>query len=110
MTRQSVGVAMHRAGDFVASRPDWLIERIARLPSTNLRVFVTLLLALTTAGHYYTSSWRPSTEWLGFILGLSGLDLAQFHSKRRTWVPQNGEADAALPHQDTSPEGSDRAV
>ena len=103
-------MAMHRAGDFVASRPDWLIERIARLPSTNLRVFVTLLLAMTTAGHYYTSTWQPSTEWLGFILGLSGLDLAQFHSKRRSDAAYVQAMNAAVPPQDVEEEGSARAL
>lgn len=89
MTRQSLGVAFREGGtkakDFMASRPDWFIERLAKVPTTNIRMFVTLYLAVRTAGHYFaTPGWTPSLEWLGFITALAGIDVTQWVKKRTT--------------------------
>lgn len=111
MTRKSVGIALRGAGGFVASRPDWILERLATLPTTNVRIFVTLVVFLATALRYLTdrTNWTPSIEWVGLILGMAGIDVAQFVSKRRTspeyLTAQNG-ADAPIPNQDVSPETS----
>lgn len=67
---------------------------LASLPSTNARVAVTLFIAVATAGRYLLSGigfgdfhfdiWEPSWDWLLFIAGMSGLDLASFYAKRKT--------------------------
>ena len=91
MTRRSVGVALGKAGGFVATRPDWILERLAKISTTNLRVFFTLTLATGTAIRYWTATdgWKPSLEWCGLILGLSGADVVQWTQKRRTqWRPE----------------------
>lgn len=73
------------AGQGIARAPDSFLALIARLPSTNFRIFATLVMAGWTCGHYMTSgTWKPSVEWLAFLVTMSGLDVAQFHSKRKT--------------------------
>ena len=74
--------------DAVRQAPDSFLILIAKLPSTNFRIFATLLMAMWTCGHYVTSStWQPSFEWLGFLVAMSGLDVAQFTAKRKTQTP-----------------------
>jgi len=76
-----------------------LIDWLGKIPTTNARIIVTLLLALGTAIRYWVSGhmmltgptagqwvqgWEPSWEWLAFLVTMSGLDAAQFLSKRAT--------------------------
>jgi hypothetical protein len=68
----------------------WLKDDvIGTVNTTNTRVVVTLLLCVGTAIRYWAGdggvdSWTPSLEWLTFLAAMSGLDVAQFHSKRKT--------------------------
>jgi len=74
-----------QAGRFVSSRPDWMLERLSRLNTTNFRVLVTLYLAVRTGEHYFTHpGWEPSIEWMGFVLGLATADVLQWSRKRTT--------------------------
>ena len=99
MTRHSVGIALReggvKAGLFVASRPDWFLERISKLNMTNFRALTTIGLSVWTAWRYLTEpkwgTWEPSIEWLGFLLTLGGLDVVQFGVKRKTH--RNGATD-----------------
>jgi len=97
---------LERARGFVASRPDWVLERLATMPTTNVRIFVTLVVFLATAFRYLTArdGWTPSLEWAGLLVGMAGIDVAQFHSKRRTEY-----RDAPVSPQDP-PETSDGPV
>jgi hypothetical protein len=83
-------VTVAQAKNFVASRPDWIIDRITAANVTNIRAFVTMFLAIWTAWRYFAQPkwgiWEPSVEWLGFLVALGGLDVAQFGIKRRTYV------------------------
>jgi len=64
-----------------------LIGWLAKLPTTNTRIAVTLLLCVGTAVKYWASrTWEPSWDWLAFLVVMSGLDVAQFHSKRKTHI------------------------
>ena len=109
MTRHSVGVAFRAGAAHIGRAPDWFLERLATLPSTNVRIFVTLVVFLATALRYLSASdgWTPSLEWCGLIIGLSGMDAAQFFAKRRTNTDylraQNGHD--ALPPEHSLPEG-----
>ena len=114
MTRHSVGVALGQAGGFLATRPDWFLERLAALPSTNVRIFVTLVVFLATALRYLTATdgWTPSLEWVGLLLGMAGVDAAQFLAKRRThpeYLRARNGYHEALETQNGAPEGSYRA-
>lgn len=77
-----------KAGQFVATRPDWILERISKLNMTNFRALTTISLSVWTAFRYLAQTkyilWTPSIEWLGFLLTLGGLDVGQFYLKRRT--------------------------
>lgn len=70
-----------------------VVEFIGRLPTTNLRIVITLLIVIGTATRYWTSgSWSPSIEWLMFLTTMSGLDAVQFSQKRKTqWRPSETE-------------------
>jgi hypothetical protein len=80
---------------------DAAIERVRVLPTTQLRLVVTLGLVVGTGTVYLLlavkvalfglgrpgaqfTMWQPATEWLAFLLVNSGLDAAQFFAKRST--------------------------
>lgn len=85
---------------------DGLIDRIGKLPSTNLRMVVTLILVIATGVVYLVlaikaeiwglhtttltqaaasaHSWTPDGTWLTFLAGMSGIDALQFGAKRMT--------------------------
>jgi len=82
-------------------REQWR-KHLAELPTTNLRIYTTLLMTVLTGVVYlglavcrifviasgkdlstYTI-WEPSWEWLAFIAAISGIDVAQFATKRTT--------------------------
>lgn len=66
-----------------------MTEWLARLPTTNARIAMTLVLALGTGIKYWASfEWEPSWAWLSFLVAMAGLDVAQFATKRKTaWTP-----------------------
>jgi hypothetical protein len=60
---------------------------LATLPTTNARIFCSLLMAVATAAVYLggvvlEKRWEPSVEWLGFLCLWAGLDVLQFAGKR----------------------------
>jgi len=64
---------------------DWL----GKLPSTNARIVVSLLLAIGTGVKYWTArpdGWEPCIPWLAFLISMMGLDVAQYAAKRVTFV------------------------
>lgn len=69
---------------------DRALELLAKLPSTNARIVTSLVLALGTGIRYVAfakpDGWEPSIEWLGFLVTMMGLDVAQFAAKRSTHV------------------------
>jgi len=70
-----------------------LLEWLAKLPTTNARIAVTLLVFTGTAIRYWSSpagihQWIPSWEWLMFLMTMAGLDVLQHYVKRATeWKP-----------------------
>jgi len=87
--------------DFHTRRERWR-KHVAELPTTNLRIYTTLLLTVMTGIVYLGLAvarlamiaggadlkiypiWEPSWEWLVFIAAVSGIDVAQFATKRAT--------------------------
>lgn len=68
---------------------DKIMEWIGKIPTTNLRILVTLLLITGTAFRYWANGgWEPGVEWLAFLAAMSGMDVAQHYGKRLTsWQP-----------------------
>lgn len=61
---------------------------LGKIPTTQVRIVVTLALTIATGVMYFATDFDPSPHWLGFLALMAGLDVAQFHSKRRTsWTP-----------------------
>lgn len=60
-----------------------------KVPTTQLRIVVTLALVIGTAIKIWTSQdWTPEWNWLLFLAGMSGLDVLQHYGKRKTsWKP-----------------------
>lgn len=58
--------------------------RLSELPTTNIKVVVSLSLSILTAIRYMIGGWEPSSEWLLFLAGLASLDTAQHAIKRFT--------------------------
>ncbi|HYL22510.1 MAG TPA: hypothetical protein VEU74_12165 [Gemmatimonadales bacterium] len=71
---------------------DWL----GKLPTTNARIAVTILLVLATGTvvlitRFTEHQWvAPPIEWLSYLALNAGLDIAQFHSKRVTTFNPSG--------------------
>ena len=63
---------------------DKALEILAKIPTTQARIVVTIALTVATGVMYFATAFVPGYEWLGFLALMSGLDVAQFHSKRRT--------------------------
>ena len=63
---------------------------LSTLPTTNFRIFVTILLIAAT-GVVTLVRWQPPPiEWLTFLAVSAGLDVTQFHSKRVTTFAPSG--------------------
>jgi len=64
---------------------DRLLDSWGKLPTTQVRVSVTLGAVIATTVRYVLSNtWHPTYDWLGFLLLMSGVDAAQFLVKRTT--------------------------
>lgn len=63
--------------------PKWLLV-FNSVSSTNLRMYLTCLLAMGTGIHYWATNIVPADSWLFFMGSLSGIDVAQFTAKRIT--------------------------
>jgi type II secretory pathway component PulM len=64
-----------------------LNEWLAKMPSTNARIALTLICVLLTAVSYCIAWEAPETgweAWLTFLAAMSGLDALQFGVKRKT--------------------------
>lgn len=79
--------------------------KLAEVPTTNLRIVVTLGVFVATAAvylglaalrlvHVEAKAWEPSEVWLAFIAVMSGLDWVQFRTKRQTHTPPDSSAPA----------------
>lgn len=66
------------------SKQDVFFRLLNNVSTTNLRIYVTLLIIIGTAIDYWVFGDKPANEWLMFLAALSGIDTAQFHSKRKT--------------------------
>lgn len=55
------------------------------LPTTNLRILTSLILAMATGVRVLVSWTAPPVEWLVFLAAMMGLDVVQFAAKRLTW-------------------------
>jgi len=64
---------------------DRLLEWLGKLPTTQARVAITLVLCMGTGIKVLAAKdWDPALDWLGFLAAMSGLDAAQFYAKRIT--------------------------
>ena len=63
---------------------NWLWKWFATMPSTNVRIGTTILMALGTGVRVIGLGWEPPSEWLLFLTGWAGLDVLQFGAKRAT--------------------------
>lgn len=61
----------------------WSWAWLETMPSTNVRIAVSLVLALAT-GVRVLCNWTPPNEWLVFLTVWAGLDVTQFVQKRKT--------------------------
>lgn len=69
---------------------DRVWDLLGRLPSTNARIAVTLILWVATGVKAIVIWEAPPWEWLIALFAMAGLDTAQYYGKRVTH--HNGEA------------------
>jgi hypothetical protein len=88
-----------RAHQFVMGRPDWMLTRISELNITNFRTMFTMVFLWgPTCWRYVTAEpngWKPSIDWLGALLVMSGIDSLQYYGKRKTWKGLKSDDDDA---------------
>ena len=65
----------------------WLWKRLADMPSTNVRIFTTILIFIGTAIRYWWTAVVPDRDWLFFLGVMAGVDALQFGAKRATEKP-----------------------
>jgi hypothetical protein len=65
----------------------WLWKKLADMPSTNARIFMTLIVFGGTAIKYWYTNKAPDNNWLIFISVMAGVDALQFGAKRATEKP-----------------------
>lgn len=73
----------------VTSFPERFNDWLGKFPSTNGRIFFTILAMEGTAVRYWWTAggpnqWEPSVAWLAFLATMAGIDTAQFNVKRKT--------------------------
>lgn len=74
-----------------------MIDFLAQLPTTNLRLAATVLLIVLTGltvivTRFLDHAWTaPAEAWLGFLLLLAGVDTTHFFLKRKTTWQPNGQ-------------------
>jgi hypothetical protein len=91
--------ASRRAVSVMGRFPYAVIEWLGQVPTTNLRVIVSLVLAVATGVRVLIVWTAPPWEWLAFLGAMMSLDVAQFGTKRLTdsdyvkakQVPQTGD-------------------
>lgn len=66
-----------------------MINWIGKLPTTNLRILLTLVMAAATGVRVVGTGETPSWEWLAFLCVWAGLDITQFTAKRVTTFQQD---------------------
>ncbi len=73
----------------VTSFPDRFNDWLGKFPSTNGRIFFTIVAMMGTAVRYWwtaggVTQWQPSYEWLAFLVIMAGIDTKHFQIKRKT--------------------------
>lgn len=67
---------------------------LEKMPTTNARIAVSLVLAIAT-GVRVLFDWNPPSDWLVFLTVWAGLDVLQFGAKRMTHKGADDESPAA---------------
>jgi len=67
-----------------------IIDFIGKLPTTNVRIVSSIVMALGTWVKVLSTGWEPAIPWLAFLVAWAGVDAAQFTAKRMTHIPNNG--------------------
>lgn len=67
-----------------------IIDFIAKVPTTNIRIISSIIMALGTWVKVLVIGWEPPIVWLGFLVAWAGIDAAQFAVKRATHLTDEG--------------------
>lgn len=93
---------------------EWLLERADEVPTTNVRILVTIVAFILVVSIWLTLAvvhsffatvalWEPSAAMLTFISVWAGLDVMQFGVKRGTHKPEGDGAAATDPPPSPAP-------
>ena len=74
--------------------PKWLLI-FNSISTVNLRVYITCCIVLGTAITYWVTNNPPTGEWMFFMTAFSGIDVAQYATKRITFS-KNGVGGATI--------------
>jgi hypothetical protein len=98
-------------------------EALDHLPTTRIRVLVTIILISATGVIYLMHScdfrdpvtqmclgWEPSTNWLVFLSALAGVDVTQYFAKSFTSVQQSKVAATVTNTTTNANQKTDQAI
>ena len=63
--------------------PKWVLI-FNSISTTNLKIYLTCVLAMGTGIFYWWTKVEPAEGWLLFLAGFAGIDVAQYATKRIT--------------------------
>ena len=63
--------------------PRWVLI-FNSISTTNLKIYLTCVLAMGTGITYWVTAREPAEGWLLFLAGFAGIDVAQYATKRIT--------------------------
>lgn len=67
-----------------------LREILINIPTTKLRILVSIILTVWTAYAVLVRNWDPNWEWLAFLALNTGLDISQY-AVRKNYIAQVDE-------------------
>jgi len=105
MTRWSeltAAQAIERAA-VAKARAEAIWAPVAVFPSTNGRIWASIVAMLATTVAVVVTHWEPTWEWLAFLMAWGGLDLAQFGWKRVTATEHTLAKQGISPAEPTKP-------
>lgn len=69
----------------------WLRKLLLNIPTTKLRIVVSIGLTVWTAYHVLEMNWMPNWEWLVFLAANGGIDLVQYSQNKRSRTNEDNE-------------------
>lgn len=93
--RVSLDVQWFREVHIPDGRSMWWAEKLRQVPTTKVRVVVSVMLAVWTGYTVLYRQYSPPSEWYIFLAALGGLDTVQYTINKRSRIPSGDDVTAS---------------